>query len=180
MKNVRPYTARLFAAVLAASAAVPVVAMAENSATVGGVTFVNKGLVGVGRIPANLKDKFGETFGSGSGMSIDAAGWTHGADGYKGSLWLLPDRGYNVVGTTDYRPRLNTIAYRVRAGRTGRRARRRPGTVRRQGDACRHHAVRPTTRAPMPPVSTRSTACAPPPATCRSCRRRQWQAGARQ
>ncbi len=84
-------------------------ALADSSATVGGVSFVNKGLVGVGRIPAGQKDKFGETFGSGSGMSIDAAGWTHGADGYKGSLWLLPDRGYNVVGTTDYRPRLNTI-----------------------------------------------------------------------
>ncbi|MBM2712477.1 esterase-like activity of phytase family protein [Mesorhizobium caraganae] len=84
-------------------------ALADSTATVGGVSFVNKGLVGVGRIPADLKDKFGETFGSGSGMSIDAASWTHDANGYKGSLWLLPDRGYNVVGTTDYRPRLNTI-----------------------------------------------------------------------
>lgn len=81
--------------------------LADGTATIGGL--VNKGLVGVGRIPANLKDKFGETFGSGSGMSIDTAGWTHDADGYRGSLWLLPDRGYNVVGTTDYRPRLNTI-----------------------------------------------------------------------
>lgn len=84
-------------------------ALANSTATVGGTSFVNKGLVGVGRIPASQKDKFGETFGSGSGMAIDTAGWTHGADGYKGSLWLLPDRGYNVVGTTDYRPRLNTI-----------------------------------------------------------------------
>lgn len=83
--------------------------LADSTATVGGISFVNKGLVGVGRIPASQKDKFGETFGSGSGMAIDTAGWTHGADGYKGSLWLLPDRGYNVVGTTDYRPRLNTI-----------------------------------------------------------------------
>jgi hypothetical protein len=82
-------------------------ALAESTATVGGL--VNKGLVGVGRIPAAQRDKFGETFGSGSGMSIDTAGWTHDAAGYKGSLWLLPDRGYNVVGTTDYRPRLNTI-----------------------------------------------------------------------
>ena len=84
-------------------------ALANSTATVGGTSFVNKGLVGVGRIPASQKDKFGETFGSGSGMAIDTSGWTHGADGYKGSLWLLPDRGYNVVGTTDYRPRLNTI-----------------------------------------------------------------------
>ncbi|MCQ8873532.1 esterase-like activity of phytase family protein [Mesorhizobium sp. LMG17149] len=82
-------------------------ALADSTATVGGL--VNKGLVGVGRIPAAQRDKFGETFGSGSGMSIDTAGWTHDAASYKGSLWLLPDRGYNVVGTTDYRPRLNTI-----------------------------------------------------------------------
>jgi hypothetical protein len=75
-----------------------------------GVAYVNKGLVGIGRIPANQKDKFGETFGSGSGMSIDVKGWARDGAGYKGSLWLLPDRGYNVVGTTDYRPRLNTIS----------------------------------------------------------------------
>ncbi|RWN30204.1 MAG: hypothetical protein EOR97_17700 [Mesorhizobium sp.] len=85
-------------------------ALADSTATVGGTSFVNKGLVGVGRIPAAQRDKFGETFGSGSGMSIDTSGWTHEAAGYKGSLWLLPDRGYNVDGTTDYRPRLNTVA----------------------------------------------------------------------
>jgi len=82
-------------------------ALADDTATVGGL--LNKGLVGVGRIPAAQRDKFGETFGSGSGMAMDTAGWTHDAGTYKGSLWLLPDRGYNVAGTTDYRPRLNTI-----------------------------------------------------------------------
>ncbi|MBY5444245.1 esterase-like activity of phytase family protein [Rhizobium leguminosarum] len=110
MKNVRPYALRLFAAVLAASAAVPVVAMAENSATVGGLIFVNKGLVGIGRIAANQRDKFGETFGSGSGMAVDPAAWSRDGAGYKGTLYLLPDRGYNAVGTADYRPRLNTIS----------------------------------------------------------------------
>ncbi|RVD19497.1 esterase-like activity of phytase family protein [Mesorhizobium sp. M4B.F.Ca.ET.017.02.2.1] len=75
-----------------------------------GVAYVNKGLVGVGRIPANQKDKFGETFGSGSGMAIDTKGWARDGNAYKGSLWLLPDRGYNVVGTTDYRARLNTVS----------------------------------------------------------------------
>ncbi|OBQ74698.1 esterase-like activity of phytase family protein [Mesorhizobium erdmanii] len=82
-------------------------ALADGAATVGGL--VNKGLVGVGRIPAAQRDKFGETFGSGSGMAIDTASWTHDAGTYKGSLWLLPDRGYNVAGTTDYRARVNTI-----------------------------------------------------------------------
>ncbi|QND63884.1 esterase-like activity of phytase family protein [Mesorhizobium loti] len=98
-------TASLGVALALFSALTP--ALADSTATVGGL--VNKGLVGVGRIPAAQRDKFGETFGSGSGMAIDTSGWTHDAAGYKGSLWLLPDRGYNVVGTTDYRPRLNTI-----------------------------------------------------------------------
>ncbi len=81
----------------------------EDAVSASGQTIVNKGLVGVGRIPASQRDVFGETFGSGSGMAIDPGSWTRTAEGYKGSLWLLPDRGYNVSGTTDYRPRLNTI-----------------------------------------------------------------------
>jgi hypothetical protein len=44
-------------------------APAFDSVTHDGRTFVNKGLMGVGRIPADLRDKFGETFGSGSGLA---------------------------------------------------------------------------------------------------------------
>lgn len=83
---------------------------AMTPALADGVAYVNKGLVGVGRIPASQRDKFGETFGSGSGMAIDTKSWVRDGAGYKGSLWLLPDRGYNVVGTADYRPRINTIS----------------------------------------------------------------------
>jgi len=110
MKHLRSFSLRLLAAALATSAmSLPTIA-ADTAVTIGNSSFVNKGLVGVGRIPASQRDKFGETFGSGSGMAVDTAGWTRDANGYKGSLWLLPDRGYNVAGTTDYRPRLNTIA----------------------------------------------------------------------
>ena len=104
-------TRRPLLAILAVSTMLmPVTAFADTTATVGGVTYVSKGLVGVGRLPANLRDKFDETFGSGSGMAIDQAGWTKDGNGYKGTIWLLPDRGYNVEGTTDYRERLNTLA----------------------------------------------------------------------
>jgi hypothetical protein len=72
--------------------------------------FVNKGLVGVGRLPADMKDKFGETLGSGSGLAADMKSWTKTADGYRGIFYVLPDRGYNVEGTTDYRARLNKIS----------------------------------------------------------------------
>jgi hypothetical protein len=70
---------------------------------------VNKGLIAAGRLPADLRDKFGETFGSGSGLTADPKSWTRGADGYSGTLYMLPDRGYNVSGTSDYRARLNTV-----------------------------------------------------------------------
>jgi hypothetical protein len=99
----------LMPAALAVLLAGTAASFADNSASVDGVTYVNKGRVGIGRIPASQRDKFGETFGSGSGMSIDPTRWTRDGDSYKGSLWLLPDRGYNAVGTTDYRPRINTI-----------------------------------------------------------------------
>ena len=72
--------------------------------------FVNKGLVGVGRLPADTKDKFDETFGSGSGIAVDLNSWRRTAEGYSGTFYLLPDRGYNVEGTTDYRARINKVA----------------------------------------------------------------------
>jgi hypothetical protein len=83
---------------------------AETSVTLGGFTLASHGLVGVGRIKADQRDKFGETFGSGSGMAIDPKSWTRVGATYRGTLYLLPDRGYNVTGTIDYRSRLNKIS----------------------------------------------------------------------
>lgn len=85
-------------------------AAADASVSVDGLTFVNQGLVAVGRLPANLRDKFGETYGSSSGMAVDPATWHRTATGYEGTFLLLPDRGYNVEGTTNYRSRLNQVA----------------------------------------------------------------------
>ena len=76
--------------------------------------FVNKGLVGIGRLPADMKDKFGETFGSGSGVAVDMKSWTKSGDGYSGTFFILPDRGYNVEGTTDYRDRLNKVSVKFK------------------------------------------------------------------
>ena len=76
---------------------------------------LNQELAGSGvRVQAVLPGATRTEIWERSGMSIDAAGWTRGADGYKGSLWLLPDRGYNVVGTTDYRPRHPSAARNCR------------------------------------------------------------------
>lgn len=81
-----------------------------NSLSVSGGTLVNQGLVGVGRIAASQRDKYGETFGSMSGLTFDAKAWRRVGDSYTGTLYSLPDRGYNVVGTTDYSNRLNTLS----------------------------------------------------------------------
>jgi hypothetical protein len=89
-------------------AAVP--AQAADTVTVGGLTLVNKGLVGVGRIPSDQRDKLKETFGSGSGLAADVRSWRRTGDGYRGTFYLLPDRGYNVSGTTDYRTRLYKLS----------------------------------------------------------------------
>ena len=87
------------------------VTAADVTVDAGGMTLVDHGLVGFGRIASNTKDKFGETFGSGSAMAFDAASWKLGADGtYTGTMYLLPDRGYNVEGTTDYNTRLNAVS----------------------------------------------------------------------
>jgi hypothetical protein len=75
---------------------------------------VNKGLVTLGRLPADLRDKFGETFGSGSGLAADVKDWTRGPDGYRGTLYMLPDRGYNISGTSNYRARLNKLTFTLR------------------------------------------------------------------
>ena len=43
----------------------------EKILTLGSRAFVNKGLVATGRMSASLRDKFGETFGSGSAIAVD-------------------------------------------------------------------------------------------------------------
>lgn len=77
-----------------------------------GRTFVNHGLVGVGRLSAATRDFRGETLGSFSSMALDPRSWRRLKDGaYTGVFWTLPDRGPNdvgpIVGTTDYANRIH-------------------------------------------------------------------------
>lgn len=77
-----------------------------------GRTYVDKGLVAVGRLPADSLDFAGETLGSFSAMAVES--WRRLPDGtYAGTLLTLPDRGPNdvgaVVGTTNYRNRLERL-----------------------------------------------------------------------
>src|SRR3978361_2068077 len=79
-----------------------------------GKTFVNKGLVGVPRVPSNAVDQFGDTLGGiGSAMAIDLDSWHQNRDGsYGGTLYMLPDKGWNTQGTEDYRGRRHHLGSR--------------------------------------------------------------------
>jgi hypothetical protein len=97
------------AALVAVFAPAPATLAAET-VTIGDLVFVNKALVGVGRMPSDLRDKFGETFGSGSGIAVDPKSWTRTPAGYQGTFYMLPDRGFNGSGTIDYRARINKLS----------------------------------------------------------------------
>lgn len=77
--------------------------------TLGGRTFVNHGLVGIGRVPAGQLDGFGDTLGSFSGLATDTGAWRRQGAGYAGAITTLPDRGRNDPGIrffSDYATRL--------------------------------------------------------------------------
>lgn len=64
-------------------------------------------LVGVARVPAAALDAQGETLGGfGSGMMLAPGSWKRAGEGYAAKLFMVPDRGWNTAGTTDYRARL--------------------------------------------------------------------------
>jgi len=104
----------LFASALPASPPVkatpqldPTPVGASSHVSLGGVKYVNHGLVGVGVVPASARDGRGDTLGSFSSFKVDPATWRMNADGsYAGTLYVLPDRGYNVAGLVDYAARL--------------------------------------------------------------------------
>lgn len=112
----------LLAAGLAAagSSAPALVAQPVNSVALNGAVYVNHGLVGVGRIPAATRDKFGETFGSFSAFTFQPGSWQRQPDGsYTGVLFGQPDRGYNAAGTTNYQPRFNKLSVAFRPAESG-------------------------------------------------------------
>src|SRR5262252_1442421 len=118
-RRIFPPLAATTVALAAALLTVVVPLSAAETITLGGRSYVNQGLVGVGRMPADLRDKFGETVGSGSGLAVDPTAWTRGPDGYQGVLYMLPDRGYNVGGTTDFRARLYKFSIALKPADTG-------------------------------------------------------------
>ncbi|KIK63498.1 hypothetical protein GYMLUDRAFT_222584 [Collybiopsis luxurians FD-317 M1] len=83
------------------------------SVKLGGVTYVNKGIVGFGFIPSNFTESTGDTFGGvGSAIALKYGTWESHSDGtYTGTLVVHPDRGFNIISTIDYRARQHEVNF---------------------------------------------------------------------
>ncbi|KAJ7766026.1 esterase-like activity of phytase-domain-containing protein [Mycena metata] len=88
-------------------------AAAAVSVSLGGVTYVNQGLVGFGRIPSNFTESTGDTLGGiGSSIAIKFGSWQELSNGsYTGTLVVQPDRGYNVISPIDYQARRHELQF---------------------------------------------------------------------
>ncbi|KAL1715163.1 esterase-like activity of phytase-domain-containing protein [Schizophyllum commune] len=80
---------------------------------VNGVKYTSKGLVGFGQLPANAKEVTGDTLGGlGSAIALKPGSWQKLDNGsYTGTLYVHPDRGYNVEKTVDYQARHHALDF---------------------------------------------------------------------
>ena len=109
------------AALLAALSLVSASPLAKRDVSVPfqGKTFVNKGLVGFGRVSSELRDSFGESLGGlGSAIALESFS-TDAAGKATFSLLMQPDRGHNTQVTTDYRARHHRFTGTFDAAATG-------------------------------------------------------------
>ena len=94
-------------------------ASGAQSVSQAGQTFINQGLVGAGRLPADTVDFLGDTLGSFSSLQIAPGSWKRVGDHYEGVLWTLPDRGRNDPAANlffDYPARVERLRIRFTPG----------------------------------------------------------------
>ena len=90
------------------------VSVAAQSARAQFEGYLNKGLFGVGRVPANSFDRLGtnvDTLGGiFSAMALDPSSVVRQGGTYSGTLYGLPDRGFGD-GAQDFRARIQVFAF---------------------------------------------------------------------
>lgn len=98
--------ASIFTAVIATAGQLAAAADPAFSTTCNGKSYTYNELAGYGFVPSNARDKTGDTISLGSGIAISS--WKKlSADKYEGSLYGLPDRGWNTQGTQNYQARIH-------------------------------------------------------------------------
>ncbi|KAL6702783.1 hypothetical protein ACN47E_000967 [Coniothyrium glycines] len=85
-----------------------------NVTTCNGQTYVYEELAGYGALPSDTRDKFGDTLGGiGSAIALDKTSvrYHKGTGTYSGTLYGLPDRGWNTQGTQNTQSRIHRFAF---------------------------------------------------------------------
>jgi len=108
--GIRILTAGLVAvlatACLAAPSTTSTAAQAPVSSTsCNGTPYVYNELAGYGFVPGNAVDKYGDTISLGSSITIKD--WTKKNGVYSGTLYGIPDRGWNTNGTNGFVSRVH-------------------------------------------------------------------------
>ncbi|KAK4098035.1 hypothetical protein N658DRAFT_432923 [Parathielavia hyrcaniae] len=98
---------QLLVAGFASSAAVTSVKRSSPVASVScnGKAYTYEGLSGFGSLPSDARDQYGDTISFGSSMRV--RDWKKAGHRYKGTLYGLPDRGWNTNGTQATIPRIH-------------------------------------------------------------------------
>lgn len=80
-----------------------------NQTTCNGAQYSYNALAGYGFVPSNATDKTGDTIGGiGSSVAIDRSTWQKTPAGsYTGTVYALPDRGWNTQGTLNFQSRVH-------------------------------------------------------------------------
>jgi hypothetical protein len=73
-----------------------------------GKPYVYNELAGYGFVPGNAVDKYGDTISIGSSISITE--WSKKNGVFSGTLWGLPDRGWNTNGTNAFVSRVHKFS----------------------------------------------------------------------
>ncbi|KAL8903646.1 MAG: hypothetical protein Q9171_007329, partial [Xanthocarpia ochracea] len=83
-----------------------------NQTTCNGKQYTYQQLAGYGFVPSNARDSYGDTLGGfGSSIVIDLKTWRKLKNGtYTGTLYAIPDRGWNTQGTLNYQNRIHTFS----------------------------------------------------------------------
>jgi hypothetical protein len=78
-----------------------------------GESYTYNEFAGYGFVPGDATDKFGDTLGGiGSSAAIDQKSWKKNSkdSSYSGTLYGLPDRGWNTNGTINFIPRVQKFS----------------------------------------------------------------------
>jgi len=99
---VASFASSVAAASVRRGAAAPVPA---SSVTCNGKAYAYNNLAGFGSLKSDARDQYGDTISIGSSMVI--RDWKQTGKRYKGTMYGLPDRGWNTNGTQNTIPRVH-------------------------------------------------------------------------